>query len=118
MNNSSSDLVYSTSSGRICPGCGTPIGQCVCRKMNAAVKGSGKVKISQETKGRKGKTVTLITGLPQNEEELTQTARLLKQKIGTGGTVQGNTIEIQGDHRKIVLEELLKRGFNAKIAGG
>lgn len=81
-------------------------------------KGDGRVRVSRETKGRKGKGVTLITGLPLETEELNQLAKELKQRLGTGGTVKGTAVEIQGDHRDALVAELTKRGHAAKRAGG
>ena len=82
------------------------------------MRGSGAVRVSRETKGRKGKGVTLVSGLPLAAEELQGLAKKLKQLCGTGGTVKDGVIEIQGDHRDKILAELLKAGFQAKKAGG
>jgi translation initiation factor 1 len=101
-------LVYSTDAGRICPKCSRPVASCQCKKQQqAAVQGDGKVRISRSTKGRKGKGVTLITGLAMPPDELKALAKELKQKCGTGGTVKQGVIEIQGDHQEL-LKELLK----------
>lgn len=102
----------------MCPECGRPVGECVCRQQKAVPVGDGIVRVSRETKGRKGKGVTLITGLPLDEAELQKLATDLKRKCGAGGTIKGNTIEIQGDHRDLLLEELKKRGYTVKRAGG
>ena len=72
----------------------------------------------RETKGRKGKGVTLVRGLALPPEELRVLARELKQVCGSGGTVKDGVIEIQGDHRDRLLEELAARGIQAKRAGG
>jgi len=111
-------LVYSTETGRICPGCGQPLKQCECRKKQAAPTGDGVVRISRQTKGRKGSGVSLITGLPLPEPELKALAKELKQKCGTGGTVKNGVIEIQGDHRQLLLETLKQAGYTVKLAGG
>lgn len=103
-----SGLVYSTESGRICPGCSQPVGDCRCKqRQQAAVQGDGKVRISLSTKGRKGKGMTLVTGLALPPGELKALAKELKQKCGTGGTVKQGVIEIQGDRREL-LKELLR----------
>ncbi len=100
-------LVYSTETGRICPKCSRAVAECQCRKQQqAAVQGDGKVRISLSTKGRKGKGVTLVTGLAMPPGELKALGKELKQKCGTGGTVKQGVIEIQGDHREL-LKELL-----------
>jgi len=72
------------------------------------------VRVGRETKGRKGKGVTVITGLPLDDEGLRRLARELKQRCGTGGTVKNGVIEIQGDHRDMLVEELAKRGYKPK----
>ena len=82
------------------------------------MKGGGNVRVGRETKGRKGKGVTVVTGLPLDEDGLRSLARELKQLCGGGGTVRDAVIEIQGDHRDRVVEELLKRGFAARRSGG
>jgi len=78
----------------------------------------GIVRIQRESKGRKGKGVTLITGVSLPPEELKKLAKTLKQKCGSGGTVKDGVIEIQGDHREILLAELQKQGWKVKLAGG
>ncbi len=116
-----SDLVYSTETGRMCPKCGKPISSCICksRKKNALPSGGdGTIRVGRETKGRKGKGVTVINGLPLNEIELKFLAKELKQKCGTGGTAKDGVIEIQGDQRDTMVEELQKRGYKVKRVGG
>jgi len=76
------------------------------------------VRVGRETKGRKGKGVTVITGLPLNTAGLEALAREIKQRFGAGGTVNGRVIEIQGDHRDAIVEFLAKMGHNAKRSGG
>ena len=110
-----SGLVYSTEMGRMCPGCGKPAATCACAK-GAPPKSDGVVRIMRQTKGRKGKGVCLITGLPP--DGLEKLAKELKQRCGTGGTVKEGVIEIQGDHRETLLAELARRGFKARLAGG
>ena len=111
-------LVYSTDSGRICPGCRHPVAACVCGKKIIPA-GDGIVRVSRETKGRKGKGVTLIKGLPLDEAALTALAKQLKAQCGSGGTVKDGVIEIQGDHIERVMEALKKEGgWPIKRAGG
>jgi translation initiation factor 1 len=110
--------VYSSDQGRLCPRCGQSLAQCRCAKKQEAPKGSGQVRVGRQTQGRKGKGVTVITGLPLAEAELLALARELKQRCGTGGTVKDGAIEIQGDHRDALVEELTRRGFAAKRSGG
>jgi translation initiation factor 1 len=111
-----SRLVYSTEQGRLCPGCHQPAKQCNCRPQTA--KGDGVVRISRETKGRKGKGVTLITGLSLPDKELKALAKKLKQLCGCGGTIKAGVIEIQSDDRERLQQALISAGFTTKIAGG
>ena len=110
-------IVYSTEQGRICPGCGNPFNQCTCRKKTSP-SGDGNVRVSRETKGRKGKGVTLIKGLDMDAGNLALTSKKLKVMCGSGGTVKEGVIEIQGDHIERILDYLKKQGVRAKRAGG
>lgn len=76
------------------------------------------MKIKREIKGRGGKTVTTVSGIPLNAEELKPFAKKLKKTCGTGGAVKSGVIEIQGDHRETLLQVLKAEGYNAKLAGG
>lgn len=115
---SSSRLVYSTDAGRICPDCGQAAADCRCKARAAAPKGDGIGRVSHETKGRKGKGVTLIRGLPLEPVALAALGKQLKASCGSGGTVKEGVIEIQGDHRETVIAALQKQGFTVKRAGG
>lgn len=109
--------VYSTELGKTCPKCGYAVKQCRCTKASDT-KGDGKVRISLDKKGRKGKGMTLIKGLPLNEAELKTLAKKLKQKSGVGGAVKDGIIEIQGDQRQAMLSEMKALGYQAKQSGG
>jgi len=111
-------LVYSTEQGRICPGCRLPVATCSCRQPSRARAGDGIVRVSRETKGRKGKGVTLITGVPLPDDELAALGKSLKKRCGSGGTVRDGVIEIQGDHRDLVVTLLQERGWTVKRSGG
>lgn len=113
-------VVYSTQHGRICPDCGQPQADCTCReqKQQAVPETDGVVRVHRQTKGRKGKGVSLVVGLRLNDKDLRALAKQLKKKCGTGGTVKDRVIEIQGDHRDLIVEELTKLGYTAKKAGG
>lgn len=115
---SNSQLVYSSDLGRICPDCHQPISTCRCKQQAATPKGDGTVRLQRETKGRKGSGVTLISGVPLAGEELKNLAKSLKQKCGSGGTIKNGVIEIQGDHRELLLQELQKSGWKVKKVGG
>jgi len=111
-------LVYSTEQGKMCPQCGKPVADCNCRRAVRQPAGDGIVRVSRETKGRKGKGVTLITGVPLPTPELRTLGRQLKQACGSGGTVKNGTIEIQGDHHDRLMAALKKHGFTVKRSGG
>jgi len=115
--NNDAPVVYSSEFGRMCPGCGKPVKECACRKSSAPA-GDGVVRIRRESKGRGGKTVMVITGLPLDAAALTTLAGELKRRCGCGGTAKDGVIEIQGDHGELLLAELAKRGYKAKRAGG
>lgn len=115
----SGGLVYSTESGRICPDCRQPVAACTCARQKAArPAGDGVVRVQRETKGRGGKCVTLITGVPLDDAALAVLGKQLKAACGTGGTVKDGVIEIQGDHRDTVIEKLKPHGWIVKRAGG
>jgi len=76
------------------------------------------VRIMRESKGRGGKSVSVITGLSLNKDALKKLGKTLKAQLGTGGAIKEGNIEIQGDHREKLLELLEKQGIQAKIAGG
>ncbi|MDR3428690.1 MULTISPECIES: translation initiation factor Sui1 [Silvimonas] len=115
---SSSGLVYSTEHGSMCPDCRQPLAQCSCGKATPTGFADGVIRVSRETKGRKGKGVTLVKGAVLDEAALTQLAKQLKTVCGSGGTVKDGVIEIQGDHCDQVLALLKKQGLAAKRAGG
>ncbi|MGB7630143.1 MAG: translation initiation factor Sui1 [Candidatus Deferrimicrobium sp.] len=111
-------MVYSTERGLVCPKCRMPAAKCRCGKEEPAHAGDGIVQVRRETKGRGGKTVTTVSGVPHGGEALRNLASDLKRRCGTGGTVKDGVIEIQGDHRATIVAELSRRGFTAKLAGG
>ena len=110
-------LVYSTDQGRLCPDCNQAV--CQCQQLKQAGPGDGNVRISFETKGRKGKGATVIRGIPLAGTELKKLLKELKQKTSTGGSVKDGTLELQGDQREKVLNLLSNRGYpSVKLAGG
>ena len=107
--------VYSSAHGSLCRGCGRPEAGCTCRAAKTPPQGDGIVRVGRETKGRKGKGVT---GLPLARDALRELAGDLKRSCGSGGTLRDGVIEIQGDHRDRLVEELQRRGHRVKRAGG
>src|SRR4051794_9001791 len=114
---SNGGLVYSTESGRMCPDCRQAVAACTC-KARAVPAGDGVVRVSRQTKGRCGKSVTLVKGLALDGAALALLGKQLRAACGSGGTVKDGVIEVQGDHCDRILEELGKHGHQAKRAGG
>tara|TARA_B110000467_G_C18010999_1_gene310528 strand:- start:33 stop:377 length:345 start_codon:yes stop_codon:yes gene_type:complete len=108
--------VYSTDLGQLCPDCRQAVKSCQCQPLQPD--GDGIVRLQRQTKGRNGKPVTLITGIPLSAPELKKLAGELKKKCGVGGSVEGASILIQGDKRPLLKELLEQRGFAVKLAGG
>jgi len=113
-----SRIVYSTGIGSLCPNCRRAVRECVCPKGAPGAAGRGNVRVGRETKGRAGKGVTTVSGLPLCESDLDALAAKLKRRCGSGGTVRGGVIEIQGDHRDVIVAELAAQGWPAKKSGG
>ena len=115
-------LVFSTELGQICPECSKPVDKCTCKKISSTkftdYPNDGIVRIWREVKGRKGKTVTIVSGISFEEKELQRFAKTLKRRCGTGGSVKDGVIIIQGDHRVTLLAEIKKHGYSVKLAGG
>ena len=116
--NKGTGIVYSTEFGKMCPDCNKPTVKCICQKKQSIPKGDGIVRLRRETKGRKGKGVILINGVPLDNEGLKNLAKSLKQKCGSGGSLKNGVIEIQGDHRDELEKELGRLGYKVKRAGG
>jgi translation initiation factor 1 len=111
-------LVYSTDAGRMCPDCRQPVAECTCRQARPRPAGDGTARVSRESKGRGGKTVTVVRGLSLDDAALVPLGKLLRTGCGSGGTVKDGVIEVQGDHADQVLELLRKQGLAVKRAGG
>jgi len=114
----SGGLVYSTDSGRMCPDCRQPVAQCVCHLKKPVPTGDGIVRVSRQTKGRGGKAVTVVTGVPLDATALAELGKKLKAACGSGGTVKDGVIEVQGDHCDKLMDVLKAQGWTVKRAGG
>ncbi len=110
---STSALVYSTDGGRMCPGCRLTLAQCAC-KARTAPAGDGVVRVSLQTKGRGGKSVTIVKGLALDALALALLGKQLRTACGCGGTTKDGVIEVQGDHCALVIATLTKHGHVAK----
>ena len=112
---SSSRLVYSSGAGRICPECGHPEAACRCgAAASDAVPARVTAKLRLEKKGRGGKTVTVVFGLPHNAVFLKDLCGELKRACGTGGAVTDDGVEIQGEHRERLRALLLGKRWTVK----
>lgn len=107
-------LIFTSDQGSMCPACRRPTDHCVCKK-DKGPRGDGKVRIALDKKGRRGKSVTLITGLALGDAELKSLAKELKKRCGGGGAVKNGAVEIQGDHRQAVAEFLEGKGISARV---
>jgi translation initiation factor 1 len=113
-----SRIVYSTGIGALCPNCRRPVRDCVCPKGAPGAARPSAVRVGREIKGRAGKGVTTVSGLPLSLSDIESLATKLKKRCGSGGTVREGVIEIQGDHRDAIVAELIKLGWPAKKSGG
>jgi len=117
-----SRLVSSTATGRICPKCQIPISACKFKKKRPEPKSQIKpdeiIRIRRELKGRKGKTVTTISGFDLEVKALNLLSKQLKQHCGTGGSDKDGVVIIQGDHREAIKSLLEGQGYTVKLAGG
>jgi translation initiation factor 1 len=112
-------LVYSTDGGRMCPACRRPLAACRCGSKSSPPRGDGTVRVSRESKGRGGKTVTVVRGLALDPAALAALGQRLRRACGSGGAVKEGVIEVQGDHADRVVEWLRAEGLaDVKRAGG
>jgi translation initiation factor 1 len=111
-------LVYSTDGGRMCPQCRQPQAACRCNAAATVPAGDGTVRVSRETKGRGGKAVTVVRGVPLAPDALQALGKRLRTGCGSGGTAKDGALEIQGDHVERVMALLRTEGFTVKRAGG
>jgi len=110
-----SRTVYSTATGRVCPKCGWPVADCRCgARLEQEVPEKVTVRLRLEKKGRGGKSVTVVDGLPRNREFLAALAAELKRACGTGGSHDETAVELQGDHRGRLRDLLAARGWSVR----
>jgi len=117
----SDGVVWSSDHGRMCAACGRAKSACACKTRDAAPDSAtpgAVVRVERQTKGRRGRGVTAVTGLPLSQPDLARLAKELKRRCGSGGTVKDGVIEVQGDHRDTLVAELERRGYTVKRAGG
>ena len=113
-----SHAVYSTELGRLCPQCQRTIAACVCGTDRPTGAGDGVVRIHRESKGRGGRAVTVIEGIPEHPDKLKLICKQLKQRCGVGGAVKDSQVEIQGDQRSTCKQHLETMGYRVKLSGG
>ncbi len=114
----SGGLVYSTDGGRMCPTCRQPVAACRCKQAVAAQAGDGVVRVRRETRGRGGRTTTVIHGVPLDADALAALGKRLRMACGSGGTLKDGVLEVQGDHVERLVALLQAEGWNVKRAGG
>jgi translation initiation factor 1 len=103
----------------MCPACRRPRAQCACaEREQVAPQGDGRVRVSRESKGRGGKVVTLVRGLPLQPAALEVLGKQLRSACGAGGTARDGVLEVQGDHVERVMALLQQQGWSVKRAGG
>ncbi len=117
--------VYVTGIGRVklCKRCGEPEGQCRCQRVRTdevrpGVPRDGIVRVALDRKGRGGKAVTLVMGVPGEPADVASLGQSLRKLCGAGGAVKDDIIEVQGDHRERIVARLTELGYKVKRAGG
>ena len=118
-------VVWVTGAGQVsyCSKCGQPEGECRCREERPKGASSfdprdGFVRLALDRKQRRGKSVTIISGLPADLAQLTALAQEFRKLCGAGGALKEGNIELQGDHRDKVEARLLALGYKIKRVGG
>jgi translation initiation factor 1 len=112
MGSSDPRLVWSSDGGDRRRGRGQP------QRSNAPSGGGGRVKVRREVAGRRGKAVTTVSNVPLDDAGLKELAGRLKKRCGVGGSAKDGVIELQGDHREVVVEVLKGEGYDVVLAGG
>jgi translation initiation factor 1 len=105
------NLVWSSDSGDRRKDRGRP-------QPSGGASGGGRVKVRREVAGRRGKAVTTVSNVPVDDAALKDLAGRLKKRCGVGGSAKDGVIELQGDHRDVVVEVLKAEGYDVVLAGG
>jgi translation initiation factor 1 len=105
-----SRVVYSTTDG--------DLRKAPDRALKARRAAAGRVKVRREVAGRRGKAVTTVSDVPLDDAGLRELAGRLKKRCGVGGSAKDGVIELQGDHRDVVVEILRAEGYDVVLAGG
>ncbi len=111
-------LVFATDLGRTCPSCRRALAACLCRAQSINPMAVGPVRVGRQNKGRGGKTVTLVSGLPPDADALAALGKRLRSACGAGGTLKDGVLEVQGDHVQRVMALLQSEGWSVKRTGG
>lgn len=106
--------VFRSGEGQICPRCENPVRECSCVDSVPTSVTDGVIRIRREVKGRRGKTVTTIRGIPGTPTDLKALLKDLKKQCGSGGALKDDVIEIQGDHVDKLVRALAARGFTVR----
>ncbi len=117
MKTRSGGLVYSTDVGRTCPACRQSTALCSCKQSKPLTKTDGIVRVSLDSKGRGGKSVTVIKGVALDAAELALLGKQLRSACGAGGTTKDGVIEVQGDHTASLVAALEKLQFKVRHVG-
>ena len=102
----------------MCPSCRRPIRQCACRAASTPAPSGSKIRVVLDRKGRAGKGVTVVRGLPLESAALGALGKQLRAACGSGGTVKDGNVEVQGDHRDRVVAWLVAQGWAARRGDG
>lgn len=113
-------IVFSTEFGRHCPVCGQPLQSCICGKQKDQEVNpcDSIVRVRLEKKGRNGKEVTSVRGIPGSKQEALAHLSTLKRKLGTGGVWKSGIVEIQGNQTEKIIDYFKTAGFKVRKDGG
>jgi translation initiation factor 1 len=107
-------LVYSTEGGKTCPECGRPADLCHCRSASRKIPDGSRIRVRRECSGRRGKVVTIVSGLPLDDTALQILGKSLKTILACGGSRKNGELLIQGDHAGRIIKWLREKGYHAQ----